>query len=314
MNLETLQIIIDNTEWTLLGKGSYNVTSVSTQSLTIDGHTGRWVLKTPLTRDHYLSNSARAVRKWNTLNPAYPAFQTKTGWIMPYFGNTPASDQQIASKLIEIYRKTRNIIGDATSWNNFLVSDDEVVCIDMDQAFRRGSCSSEQFDAVHNTFYTEFLASSAKEGFPASVSVIKTLFYLEANLPESDIKDIYLTPYCIEKLHLFRRAKTKIMIDSLDTLLEISDLNATGKIKEEYITFELIEIARVIRQHHKIITHELLMSLIQNQVLGLGIKKIMAFGDVDDIEIVMTHHPALIHQPDDKMSEEATLSKEQQIS
>lgn len=227
MTIDELEFVIFSTKWLKLGEGTFNKVLVSIKSLTIEGFTGKWVAKIPINRLDLLSSSSRAVDKWNLHNPKYPAFQTNYGWIAPYVGKTPASDQQIADKLIEIYRNTRQVIADACGKNNFLIYDNEVICVDVDLSVRRGSFASDDYmnDDVTHRDLMRYLTVWSNRGKPKSVAVIQSLLYLQKNIPEQDIKNEYITPLLIEKLHLFWVNNAPLSVDILEFLVETMDPN-----------------------------------------------------------------------------------------
>lgn len=296
MTIEELQHIINDTQWDFIGKGSYNSVSVSKENLTINGYSGRWVLKIPKCSD-YISMSNRAVRKWNDLNPNYPALITKNGWIAPYIGNTPASDRQIANKLIDIYRRTRNIVGDAgAAGNNFLVHNGEVICVDVDHAFRRGSFATDLFEAATNPGYHNFLNKCLKNGYEKTVNVIKTLFYLEKNISNGDIHDKYLTTNVITKLHAYRYQNKAITVDILNTILDIVTIDPESDI---LITPLFVSTLQALPHYQHRITKGLLQR-INNQLKPAQLTGYIQSGCLDFIKVVIKHNNALIEQVDNE--------------
>lgn len=294
MTPEELKIIIGSTGWSPLGNGTYNEVLVSQKDITIEGYTGKWVFKVP--NGCYISESARAVRKWNKLNPDYPAFKAKTGWVAPYLGNTPASDRQISEKLIDIYRKTREIIADAGArrGNNFLLHQGEVVCIDVDHAFRRNSIATRRLDAANDTNYDGFLSRCAV-WLPLTITVIKALFYLEKNLSDNDIQDKYITASIIEKLPVFWHEKKTINVRIMDTLSEITGVDPTGKIRNKHLTPEFVE---TLGKQQTTVTKELLASLVMNRLLTRAQPD--GILDPDDVKSLISYHPALLNQVDEQ--------------
>lgn len=291
MTIEELQNIIDSTQWKFIGKGNFNIVSVSTENLTIEGYNGIWVLKTPQEL-HHLSTAARAVRKWNELNPNYPALALKNGWIAPYLGDNPASDEQIAKKLIEIYRRTRNIVGDAgTSGANFLVYQNEVICVDVDQAFRRASFDTEQFGAAHHAKYKVFLNRCFKNGYTQTINVIETLFYLEKNLPTRDIQDIYITPSLIARLHAYRYQQKIITLEILNTLLAIEHLAPENEID---ITPLFVETLQPIPGP---LSKQLLVT-VNKQLKRAQFRDFIQNGNLEIVKILIKHNGALLYQLD----------------
>lgn len=226
MTPKELQCVISSSEWCFLGSGSYHRVLISSEDLTLGGYTGRWVLKTIIDDNQAISQRDRAVRKWNLHNPDFPAFKitfkSKKAWIVPYLGKTPASDEQIANKLIEIYRRTKEIIADAYCSNNFLVHQGKVICIDVDFSLRRGSFASESW--LDSPRLTDSLLQEYLER-PKIISVIQVLLYLQEHLAEDEIKEEYITLNLIQKLHLFCIQNEPINAEMLDFLLEFSKTN-----------------------------------------------------------------------------------------
>lgn len=204
----------ESTSWIPLkeGYGSYNTVFCSECELSIEGYTGFWVYKQPFAQSEQalaaMSTNTRAVKKCKLLNPGLPAYTFGSGWIMPYLGDTPASDQQIAEKLMDIYRRTQNIIVDACGKKNFLVHRGEVICVDMDQALRRGSFASDAFskgglldDEQYNNYWNKYALQFGK---PQTVAMIKTLLYLEHHLSAHEIRKEYITSGVLQKLNDLR--------------------------------------------------------------------------------------------------------------
>ena len=299
MKIEELEAIVDSTKWSFLKKGGFNSVSISRTKLTIGGFTGQWVLKTPLYQDA-LSKSTRAVRKWNELNPDYPAFKMKDGWLAPYLGDTPASDEQISNKLIDIYRRTRNIVFDAYVDNNFLLyKGEEVICIDVDQSLRRGSIASDNWCHVNSPCFSQHFNEISRPRNKSRVAVIATLFYLEKNLSGDSIQDHYITPSMISKLHIFRHERKPVTVEILDTLLEIITVDPTNEIKDKYLTPLLVETLKNIRTLPKRVTKELLLSLINDQLLMIANPyDIIKRGDLDDVRILIKQDNTLLFQTD----------------
>ena len=227
----TLTSILKSTWWSPIGRGAYNEATKSNNELTIYGHRGYWVGKAPLDQSDDMSSSARAVRKWNEINPDIPSYLSIFGMIVPYLGNTPASDDQIAAKVVDIYRRTRNIILDACAKNNFLVYKCKVICIDVDVALRRGSTASDSFgtegDSIEN-----FFVSGSRAGKARTVSVVRTLLYLQKYLAAGDIKDEYINLEFIEKLHVLRLSKIVLTPDIMSRLSEIIRSDSASRLTD----------------------------------------------------------------------------------
>ncbi|MFA6302901.1 MAG: hypothetical protein WC627_07185 [Legionella sp.] len=189
--------------WLALGNGNYNKVWKSNfdtpQALVSEEpHQGPWVLKYPITDENPVNNAMnnkdRAIRLWNDINKDLPkAGLHKLGWVAPYLENSrPATDTEIAVKVIEIFIKTRRIVVDAAITGNFLTDNTTgtVHLVDVDLALRRrDSVASINFHKKYKNRYSFF-----NEGFqrtmPKTLETIKNLFYLEDNLSASDIDSL----------------------------------------------------------------------------------------------------------------------------
>lgn len=219
-------ITVDNNEFQYFSEGTYNWAYISQNTITKEGFTGKWVYKVPK-NTYEISQCARAVRKFNLINPGFPAFEIDNGWMAPYLGDTPATDIQVAEKLVYIYQATRNIIADAyvngTGNCNFLYYQGQVICIDVDHAFRRGSITTDQYlsgTSGVNDYINEMNQNSAH--MPNTASVIKTLFYIDNCFSIEDLRYQRVTPRLVEQLHYFRRNGVPMRIDIMDTFLKIN--------------------------------------------------------------------------------------------
>lgn len=229
-------LVIAPSEWTHLDSGDFNIAYISKNQLTINGHTGYWVHKIPkmmLDNFKHYNNKKRALRIWNTLNPNYPAYETKDGWIVPYLGHTVPSDEQIAEKIRDIYYKHRRIIFDALDPDNFLVYNGEVICIDVDFAIRRGSIVSDQ--GLHEKMLAPFIGPFPKAIKNHTLRMIQTLRYLEFHLEKASIKDQYLSQECIKKLHVLAEAGFLISAQDIDNLLELVEFDIDNEIQDRWL-------------------------------------------------------------------------------
>jgi ankyrin repeat protein len=261
-----LDSIFKSTQWTPIGEGNFNSACISEKELTINGYTGKWVFKQPSCSSKY-NNIDRAIRKWNLHNPDYSVFKFKDGWLVPYFGKTPASDEQIAQKLVEIYQNTGEIIVDACGKNNFLFFQNKVICIDMDLSLRRGSFASEDYfkDSIPYDVHRDYLAYfSSKHQKPKTVSVTQTLLYLEQQLPNYD-KHQHITPRLIQWLHEFRLTEASLTQDILDTLLNVAQIDSAQEIKDVYFSVDFINTLHQLKQEHGI-TKKQLITLAHEQL------------------------------------------------
>lgn len=238
MTTDELELIIKSNEWIPLGKGTWNKTFVSKEKITIEGFTQQWVLKKPIKEEFKLSSPRRAIRKWTQLNAQFPAYQVNNTWITPYFGNIRANDDQIVKKVVDIYQRTKNIVLDAyvmTPSNiNFLSYQNEAICVDVDQSIRRGSDASEDH-LTHLSGHLRLIERLDAEITPLkkTMSVIKTLLYLDDYFVFNEPRHAYITLNIIELLHEFRSKNIPISLEIVDTLIKIDALNLLDKLIEK---------------------------------------------------------------------------------
>jgi hypothetical protein len=194
-------------KWRVLGRGNYNKVFLTEDEFEIDELPTQWVCKKPI-REHDepypLNDPERACRKWEEINPDYPAYLSpdKRLWFMPYLGKTNASDERTARAIIDIYRRTGNIIADGGLISNFVKFDNGVVCVDVDLAVRRNSISSELFfnEILSSERFDQFFESLKKQKRPKTLICIKVLFFLEDCLAGSEfdhqLMNFKLLNYC----------------------------------------------------------------------------------------------------------------------
>lgn len=315
MTPEEIEKLLESTEWKELGKGNYNQVYCSIKPLTIDGFTGRWVLKIPKDAEG-LSDRTRAVRKWKGINPEYPAFVIrKPAWIAPYLGEKTASDEQIAARVIEIYQRTGNIIGDAGAGNgsNFLVFGNDVVCIDVDHAFQRYSMDSDSYFFLSHVYdpntkmpkpyiesdYIPFLDRCDELGFSKTANVIKTLLYLSNFLEDNGIQEEDVNQNLINKLRLFRKAKIPLTTHKQQIFLDIAKADPQGEISYKYFTNELIE--EIEAKADFVITQESLCQLIYERLTKRQtINDIFNSGNLADVKILIKYNKNLLTQTNNK--------------
>ncbi len=250
MPTTNLADIIKKMKWTFLGGGTYNATYKSKEAVTIEGVTTVWILKIPkYTEDSFyktVTDKARAVRKWRQLNPDLPAWEGNSGWISPYLGNTPATDEQIAEKLLDIYRRDQIILVDACTENNFLRYEDKTVCIDVDLALRSDSPVSDRFWGADPYKTVEIYWDNCTPRFPKSASLLRSLFYFNFFLIEDrerrSLKEKYLpdlTPNMMVYLRCLRNKKHVLTIRTMDIL---QDIIRRGLELPEELVFSLCDV------------------------------------------------------------------------
>lgn len=251
MPFNDIQEFADKAEWKQIPSGQYNKVFISTERFTMGNHTGRWIKKIPRINSNHLLTQAtnaidRAIRKWNILNPKYPAYKTSDGWMVPFFGNQLtlsdqltnnvilASDLEVAAKVISIYQQTGEIIADAYVIDNFLVYENEVICIDVDFMFRRGSFVSDEW--IHTENVLEDIRNISDKNREVTHAVILTLFYLTHHLSAHAFDHASTTPRLIELLHAFRLQNKPITQDTIRILLTIEQIDPSIELHHRYLT------------------------------------------------------------------------------
>lgn len=194
-------------KFNLLGRGNYNQVFLSENEFEIDELSTKWVCKRPF-RDpdekYPLNGPQRACRKWKEINPTYPAYLSpnKRLWFMPYLGKRKASDESTAHSIIDIYKRTGNIVADGGLNTNFLKVNNRVVCVDVDLAIRRHSISSELFfnEIISSDQFDRFFAHLSNQDRSKTLNCIKVLFFLEDCLAghefDHQLMNFKLLNYC----------------------------------------------------------------------------------------------------------------------
>lgn len=201
------------------------------------------VLKRPLDSDDVMSKAQRAVDKWNLINPKFTAWVVDDGcWMVPYLGDVCASDKQIALKVLDIYRNTRNIIADACGPGNFLRYEEETVCVDVDLAckIRRGSIASDDFFrcVIKSDKMSKYWSYFKKDTFkPNTVDMIETLFFLEDCLEIERICNEFLTPEVILCCTEYRKKNMRVSPHIINKIC--NELNISFQLKSPLFSPQL---------------------------------------------------------------------------
>jgi hypothetical protein len=236
----------------VIGNGAYNKVFLTKAPVEISGLTAQWVVKIPLSDAEYyafqvsrdesqftfelldeknsdasLNSPIRSERKWQIINHDIPVHvfsgdaEHPIGWMTPYFGRMIPSDDLINLAVIDIYRRTGNIIADGCISTNFICHEGKAICIDMDLAIHRDSFSSSKYfnEQIATPSFDSFFCS-AGETFRnlKTQETIKTLLYIEDYLSGSTIDYDLISPKMIEKLNVLRRALHPIHVNTLKFL------------------------------------------------------------------------------------------------
>jgi hypothetical protein len=205
-----------------------------TSALSIEGPdgekwTGSWVYKIQAKNDE-LSGAARTLEKWKTIT-GLPAYLVESGIIVPYLGDCPASDEEIAEALFDIYARVRTVVFDAAGSGgnfNFVKWKGKAICIDFDLAVRRGSRVSEEYflSSYPDEFDVAYLRSH-KVRNPMTVSVVKALLLLDSIFPNDYIADEVKRRRITSKLLFLLRAGVSIEDETLIEMIRIDTANAS---------------------------------------------------------------------------------------
>lgn len=250
-------------QWKSLGKGSYNLVWVSNftdvQFDPTTDYKGPWVLKYPIpprsmTESDTINSPSRSVRIWKELNPQLPAATIyKHGAVFPYISNSrQATDDEIVSKLIQIYVKNRRIVVDAAISGNFLTNIDtrEVTLVDVPLALKRSSSSSSLFFAknLKDRFASYWLDPQLNKSMPNTLTITQNLLYLEDQLDIQFIDNLceqgQLTRENIHALTWLRvndKRLTSDLFREIDTLNQ-SGINVTDTLLESLVDSVEVEL------------------------------------------------------------------------
>jgi hypothetical protein len=230
-----------------LESGSYNQATLVAEQIQIENFQAYWVVKKPILSNKlggsHLNAPKRAIRKWNAINPQFPAYIYEDKlWATPFLGAKRPNDEQMGLSIIEIYQRTGNIIADGCNQDNFVLVDDRAICVDMDLAIRRNSIdSNEYFNEVikhetFDTFYTKF------KDVRHPREVVQTLFYIEKYLSPEQFDRRFVTPWMVKHINAFR------LMDSDFTELHFQALKYIESFTNEYIDLDYYMGVDVIQQ------------------------------------------------------------------
>jgi hypothetical protein len=187
--------------WKSLKGGNYNRIFITEREVAIEEQQHYWVIKQPIVcaEEKFPLNAVeRATRKFHEINPDKSVFNDgDRAWFLPFFGDSPdhpakaSSDEQTAIAVFDIYKNTGNIVADAAIAGNILEYQDELICVDVDLANRRGSIASDDYfntiiaSEVFDKFFSQDL-KKVKESLarPLTAIYVKLLFYIDECLSQ----------------------------------------------------------------------------------------------------------------------------------
>jgi len=290
MKIEEFIAILHTTEWLPIGHGGFNNAFVSTIEFNINHVNTRWVLKQCIGVNDS-SHPIRAVRKFKEI-AGLPAYVLSNSlWISPYLGSIAVSDEITADALISIYLYTRNIIVDGCGVGNFLLYDSKAICVDVDYARRRGSVVCDNPHPWNNSYMDNYHDIYSKpHSKPLTVSVIRTLIWLEKYLLPEQIEDSYITLKFFNRLNFVRIVGIKPTVELLHVLFDIPDA----------IFSEIIPLLGDLKEADHFVSIEKLKSVIIKTSFRLDVLAIVSIStwnlisEDDDNKIFMSNAPLII--------------------
>ena len=234
MTPDEIQAIIDTAPtWEKIKDRHFYRALVSKTTLKISKLKCQWVRKIPISAED-IFNSEINFRKWNKINPKFPAYQSLEGYLFPYFEQTQAEDNKIANKVIEIYRETRFIVLDAGEKLHFLEHHGETQCAYVDQAYERDSPVNDEQGLHQRTISKtlKYLDEITHSGMIATASAIRTLIKIEFDLRREEIKDEYITPEFMAKLHILSMQGVKFTPKLMERLLYLLSIDIDNMVPD----------------------------------------------------------------------------------
>ncbi len=171
---------------------------------------------------------------------------TRQALLLPYIEPTRRlHDTCIANNLLDIYRRSRNIVMDACSPGNFIAAGDEVFLVDADQALDRSSpLSLHFFDEEFYDRYPDYWTKCYNLGFVKTVTYSKLLVYIESYLAKEDINNEFITPYFLQYLDKFYERRLAIDASTLNTLLKLLKVCRTHGISQPKLSVDFVQTLR----------------------------------------------------------------------
>jgi hypothetical protein len=187
--------------WKSLKGGSYNRIFITEKPVDIEQEQCHWIIKQPIVcadEQFPLNTVERAIRKFHEINPNKFVFNDgDRAWFLPFFGDSPerpakaSSDDQTAIAVFDIYKNTGNIVADAAIAGNILEYQNELICVDVDLANRRGSIPSDDYfntiiaSEVFDNFFSQDLKKVHESlARPLTAIYVKLMFYIDECLSQ----------------------------------------------------------------------------------------------------------------------------------
>lgn len=230
-----------------LGSGRFNSAFLIQEPVIINDYEAFWVIKQPKRfqgQRIMLNDSSRAARKWAEINPTFPIHvEQPFFWVVPFLGNKTPSDALIQESIIDIYRRTGNIIADGCKADNFVEFKEKAVCVDMDLALRRNSIESENYyeNTVRHQVFNDFMKQEEEKGeYPLTIQTIKTLFFLEDCLSINDFVYQEISPWVLKHLETFQQNHIQISKVALKILVILERQNQLDVETEKFLKPEIL--------------------------------------------------------------------------
>lgn len=205
--------------------GTYNEIFITKNQYLVGNANSHWIFKKPrkdLNIPDGLKSASFACEIWQKINPEHLAFvcESENLWISPYFGYKRPNEEQVYKAILNIYQRTGIIIADGFNADNFVLLNNQAICIDIKYAILSNCPQSDMiFNQMIATQDFDRLIVQQSYRFFQTKRLIKTLFYLEQQLRHQPFDRAMVTSWMIDKLHLFRLSSKHIYILILEILL-----------------------------------------------------------------------------------------------
>jgi hypothetical protein len=123
--------------------------------------------------------------------------------------------------LVYVYKKTRRIILNAFSPENFILIDGKVQCVDVDMTLSRSSADSKLYfrDNRKKKAFDNYWNNN-RHKYPRTITIIRNLLYSEEHLTANEILDCHINYEVIFALSYHRKNNIPINQGILNDLLD----------------------------------------------------------------------------------------------
>ncbi len=200
---------------------------------------GPFAYKQPIDKDAY-NDPSRAVRVYNQIHQRHDHVQAATfkrGWLSTFFENAhQASDEEIASLLVDVYKETGRIILDAPTNGNVLADINAqdttatLETVDVDLALTNRSNSPNGFESAE-ALATKYRAYLSNEGLryskPKSMETLNNIIYFEHYFPYPSEEHKLLTVDVISTFTWLRENDHALNSALLNTIVNYTKIGVT---------------------------------------------------------------------------------------